>query len=72
MAEQVRDILTIPQYVANFEMGLCDAEELVIDVTANLRHFCDEQGVDYGACDRRGYENYVVEAEERRAAREGR
>lgn len=64
MAEAVKPHLTIPQYVADYELGLLSGDEVVTDVLAQLRHFCDLHAVDFGACDRRAYEHYLAEKSE--------
>lgn len=68
MAEQVQYHLNIPTFIANFELGTLEAEELVADITANLRHFCEQRGLDYGSLDKRGYDHYIEESEENRRA----
>jgi hypothetical protein len=47
MAEQVRHHLTIPQYIADYELGRLAPEELLTDVLTNMRHFADETGCDF-------------------------
>ena len=47
MAEQTQRHLTIPQYVADFEIGNLEARDLVVDVVTNMRHFAAEHGVDW-------------------------
>lgn len=47
MAEQTQPHLTIPQYVADYELGRLDARELLVDTLTNLRHFADLTGEDF-------------------------
>ena len=46
---------------------IVDTEALVIDVLANLRHFCDSRGLDFGKLDRVAYGHYLTEKAEERA-----
>lgn len=64
MAEQVQHHLTIPQYVADFELGSLDARELVLDITTNLRHFCDAHELDYEELAETARMHWLTEREE--------
>ena len=48
---------------------IVDADALVIDVLANLRHFCDSRHLDFGKLDRTAYDHYLIEKAEERAKR---
>ena len=43
---------------------LVDADCLVIDLLANLRHFCDSCDLDFGKLDRVAYRHYSAEKAE--------
>ena len=43
---------------------LVDADALVIDLLANLRHFCDSRDLDFGKLDRVAYDHYSTEKAE--------
>jgi len=44
MAEAVEYHLTIPQYVADYELGHLEPRELAVDVVTNMRHFAAAHG----------------------------
>ena len=46
---------------------IVEAEALVIDVLADLRHFCDGRGLDFGMLDKTAYDHYCTEKAEERA-----
>lgn len=39
----------------------CDKEANVTDLLTDLRHYCDEHGIDYAEQDKRAYAHYVAE-----------
>ena len=48
---------------------IVEAEALVIDVLADLRHFCDGRALDFGKLDKAAYDHYCTEKAEERAGR---
>ena len=66
--EQIAGTLFGEQY-ADASGQIVDAEALVIDVLANLRHFCDSRDLDFGKLDRVAYDHYCAEKAEERTKR---
>lgn len=64
MAEQARHHLTIPQYVADYELGRMSAEEMLVDVLTNLIHFAAETNQDWIAAHETALGHFVAEREE--------
>lgn len=71
MAEGVRDHLTLPQYVADFEMGTLSAWEFATDALTAMRHFCEQTSVDFETAAESAFEHWVVERDERAASERG-
>ena len=46
---------------------IVDSDALVIDLLANLRHFCDSRDLDFGKLDRTATDHYCAETAEERA-----
>ena len=57
MGRAHRAWLALRPYIEQTE----DVATAVRDLLADLRHYCDEQGVDFGAEDRVAHCNYLVE-----------
>ena len=50
-------------YAGSFGLGSPDTDVTVVsDLLADLRHWCDQQGWDFGDLDRNGYNHYINEA----------
>ena len=46
---------------AQYQGGEEDPESLVIDLLTDLRHYCDEYGLNLGKLDRVAHEHYLYE-----------
>ena len=68
---QIEEIASTPsgEQHADLSGQIVNAEALVIDVLANLRHFCDSRDLDFGKLDRAAYDHYCAEKAEERAKR---
>jgi len=64
-ADLIRKIAKISPYD---ESG--DAYDLIVDILANLRHFADDEGLNYSECDRFAYNHYLAELNAARQAAE--
>lgn len=56
----------IVEYVEQWQRGILDGRELVVDILATLRHFADTHAVDFADADRIAYSHYSAECHERR------
>ena len=63
--EELASIRFGEQY-ADASGRIVDVEALVIDLLANLRHFCDSRGLDFGQLDRTAHDHYLTEKAEER------
>lgn len=57
-AEKARCALRLGKYRNDDRQGV---PEDVIDILADLRHWCDKRGWDFGDLDRSGYNHYLAE-----------
>ncbi|MDE2104549.1 MAG: hypothetical protein KGL39_45360 [Patescibacteria group bacterium] len=66
-ADRVRDLRKIFRTHYNLTRSEpCDTP--VVDILADLRHFCDAHQLDFATCDRRGRNHYLAELSETRAS----
>ena len=65
---QIEEIASTPfgEQYADGEGRIVEAEAFVIDLLADLRHFCDGRGLDFGRLDPVAYQHYSEETREER------